>query len=178
MDIKSKIRTIPDWPKPGIMFRDITTLLKDPEGLRDTVNLLVNRYKDSNQFKIDVVCGIEARGFILGSAIAYEMGLGFIPLRKKGKLPGKTYQQDYDLEYGTDTLEIHTDAISDGQNVLLVDDLLATGGTALGALKLIQKSGGHVTEACFVVDLPDLGGGSKLSASGLPWFTLVEFEGE
>ncbi len=175
MSIRSKIRTIPHWPKEGIMFRDITTLIQDPEGLKQTIDLLVERYKDT---PIDVICGIEARGFILGAAMAYAMGLGFVPIRKKGKLPGKTYSQDYALEYGVDTIEIHTDSIKEGQNVLLVDDLLATGGTALGASKLIAKSGGNIVEACFIVDLPDLGGGIKLNEAGLKWHALVDFEGE
>jgi adenine phosphoribosyltransferase len=165
MQIKSKIRTIPNFPKEGIMFRDITTLLKDPEGLRLTIDKLVERYNESGAPKVDVICGIEARGFILGAAMAYKMGLGFIPIRKKGKLPGETIQ-------------IHTDAISKGDKVLLVDDLLATGGTALGAHKLIEKSGGIVQEACFIVDLPDLGGGKKLDSAGIPWFALVDFDGE
>jgi adenine phosphoribosyltransferase len=178
MQIKSKIRTIPNFPKEGIMFRDITTLLKDPEGLRLTIDKLVERYNESGAPKVDVICGIEARGFILGAAMAYKMGLGFIPIRKKGKLPGETIQQDYQLEYGVDTIEIHTDAISKGDKVLLVDDLLATGGTALGAHKLIEKSGGIVQEACFIVDLPDLGGGKKLDSAGIPWFALVDFDGE
>ncbi|MCR9204865.1 MAG: adenine phosphoribosyltransferase [Halobacteriovoraceae bacterium] len=178
MPIKSKIRTIPNWPKEGIMFRDITTLLKDPEGFQKTIDNLIERYTESGKPKVDVICGIEARGFILGAAMAYKMGLGFIPIRKKGKLPGETHSQDYELEYGVDTIEIHTDAIDKGQRVLLVDDLLATGGTALGAHKLIEKSGGEVVEACFIVDLPDLGGGEKLNKAGIPWFALVDFEGE
>jgi len=175
MTIKSKIRTIPNWPKPGIMFRDITTLLKDPSGLRMTIDKLVERYSGRG---IDVICGIEARGFILGSAMAYNMGIGFVPIRKKGKLPGKTISQDYQLEYGHDTIEIHTDAVEKGQRVLIVDDLLATGGTILGAVKLVEKCGGIVEEACFIVDLPDLGGGKKLSDAGYKWFALVDFEGE
>ncbi len=175
MSIKSKIRTIPHWPKEGIMFRDITTLLQDPQGLKDTIDQLVERYSDKN---IDVICGIEARGFILGAAMAYAMGLGFVPIRKKGKLPGKTYSQDYQLEYGVDTIEIHTDSIEKGQRVLLVDDLLATGGTAMGAYQLIEKSGGIIEEACFIVDLPDLGGGKRLDEAGIKWHALVDFDGE
>ena len=173
--IISKIRTIPNWPKEGIMFRDITTLIQDAEGLKLTIDQLVERYKD---YKIDVICGIEARGFILGAAMAYAMDLGFVPIRKKGKLPGETYCQDYQLEYGVDTIEIHKDSIKEGQRVLLVDDLLATGGTALGASKLITKSGGEIVEVCFIVDLPDLGGGEKLNDAGLKWHALVDFEGE
>lgn len=175
MTIKSKIRTIPHWPKEGIMFRDITTLLQDPQGLRDTIDKLVERYSDKN---IDVICGIEARGFILGAAMAYAMGLGFVPIRKKGKLPGETYTQDYQLEYGVDTIEIHKDSIKEGQRVLLVDDLLATGGTAMGAYQLIVKSGGVIEEACFIVDLPELGGGKKLDEAGIKWHALVDFDGQ
>lgn len=175
MPIKSKIRTIPNWPKEGIMFRDITTLLKSAEGLQITVDQMASRYR---QMDIDVICGIEARGFILGSALAYALGKGFVPIRKKGKLPGSTISQDYELEYGVDTIEIHDDAIEKGQRVLLVDDLLATGGTALGAASLIEKTGGTIVEACFIVDLPDLKGGEKLTEKGIKFFKLVDFEGE
>ena len=175
MAIKDLIRTIPNWPKEGIMFRDITSLIQDPTGLKETIDLLVKRYESA---EIDVICGIEARGFILGAAMAYAMGLGFVPIRKKGKLPGKTHRQDYQLEYGVDTIEIHTDSIKKGDRVLLVDDLLATGGTALGAYELIQKCEGIIEEACFIVDLPDLGGGKKLDAAGIKWHALVDFDGE
>ncbi|MDC1174900.1 adenine phosphoribosyltransferase [Bacteriovoracaceae bacterium] len=175
MTIKTKIRTIPDWPKQGIMFRDITTLLKDPEGFRETIDILAKRYKD---VEFDVICGIEARGFILGAALAYKLEKGFIPIRKKGKLPGETYSQDYQLEYGIDTIEVHKDALSSGQSVLLVDDLLATGGTVLGAHQLIKKSGATIKEACFIVDLPDLKGSEKLRENNIPFYSLVEFEGE
>jgi adenine phosphoribosyltransferase len=179
MSLKEKIRTIPNFPKEGIMFRDITSLLKDPQGLKQTIDDLVAKYESySGDNKIDIICGIEARGFIIGAAMAYKMNLGFIPIRKKGKLPGKTISQDYQLEYGTDTIEIHDDALDKGHNILLVDDLLATGGTALGANKLIEKCGARVVEACFIVDLPDLGGGSKLEEAGIPWFALVDFDGE
>lgn len=174
MPIKSKIRTIPHFPKEGIMFRDITTLLKDPEGFRHTIKILADRYRNQG---IDVIVGIEARGFILGAALAYELGLGFVPIRKKGKLPGKTIEQNYELEYGVDTIEIHVDAIENGQNCLLVDDLLATGGTMLGAVNLVEKTGGKVHECCFIVDLPELGGSKKLEAKNLKWFALVDFEG-
>jgi adenine phosphoribosyltransferase len=174
MPIKSRIRTIPNWPKDGIMFRDITTLLKDPEGLQITIDKLYDRYKDQN---IDVICGIEARGFILGSVLAYKMNKGFVPIRKKGKLPGKTLSEDYELEYGIDTIEVHVDAIEKGQKVLLVDDLLATGGTALGASRLIDKCGGEIIEACFIVDLPELGGGEKLKQKNIQWHALVDFQG-
>jgi adenine phosphoribosyltransferase len=175
MPIKSRIRTIPDFPKPGIMFRDVTTLLKDAEGFRLTIESLRDRYKDSD---IDLIAGIEARGFILGSALAFAMNKGFIPIRKKGKLPGDTHSEDYELEYGIDTIEVHTDAIAKDDRVLLVDDLLATGGTAMGAINLIEKSGGTLVEACFIVDLPDLGGSAKLTQRGCPWYALTAFEGE
>ena len=173
--IKKKIRTIPHFPKHGIMFRDITTLLQDSDGLRDVIHEFAKRY---NKMKIDVVAGIEARGFILGGAVAHELGVGFVPLRKKGKLPYKTESVTYNLEYGTDTIEIHTDAIKKGENVLLIDDLLATGGTALGASKLIEKLGGKIAECAFIVDLPDLGGRKKLEGAGYKVFCLVEFEGD
>lgn len=172
--IKEKISTIPDWPKKGIMFRDITSLLQDPEGLKLTIDQLVARYKDS---KIDVICAIEARGFILGAAMAYNMGIGFVPIRKKGKLPGETYSQDYQLEYGVDTIEIHKNALKENQNVLLVDDLLATGGTALGACELIAKCNATIEDICFIVDLPELGGGEKLTKAGHSWHALVNFDG-
>jgi len=173
-DIAKLIRTIPHYPKEGIMFRDITTLLKDPEGFKTTINMLVAKYKDA---PIDYVAGIEARGFILGSALAYALGLGFIPVRKKGKLPGKTITQSYDLEYGSDTIEIHDDALHQGANVLLIDDLIATGGTAIGAITLIEKVGGKVYETAFVVDLPELGGARKIQALGHKVFALCSFEG-
>jgi adenine phosphoribosyltransferase len=173
--IKNKIRTIPDFPKQGIMFRDITTLLQDGQGLKDVVAEFSKRYKDA---KVDVVAGIEARGFILGGVIAHELGVGFVPLRKKGKLPGKCESETYDLEYGTDTIEVHCDSISKDQNVLLVDDLLATGGTSLAAAKLIEKLGGNILEIAFIVDLPEVGGRKKLIDAGYKLFSLVEFEGD
>ena len=175
MPIKSRIRTIPNFPKEGIMFRDVTTLLKDPEGFKITIDTLVDRYKDMD---IDVIVGIEARGFILGAAMAYNMGKGFVPIRKKGKLPGETISEDYQLEYGVDTIEVHTDAIEKGQKVLIVDDLLATGGTIMGAISLVEKTGGDVVESCFIVDLPDLGGSKKLKDDGYKYYCLTEFEGE
>ncbi|RJX32038.1 MAG: adenine phosphoribosyltransferase [Oxalobacter sp.] len=175
MPIISRIRTIPDHPKKGIMFRDITTLFKDPAGLRIAVDQLVARYKG---IKIDKVAGIEARGFILGSVIAYQLGVGFVPIRKKGKLPAATMGKDYELEYGTDRVEIHIDAIAPGEKVLLVDDLIATGGTAEAAAALIDESGGDVVECAFVIDLPDLGGTKKLEAQGLRVFSLCAFDGE
>jgi adenine phosphoribosyltransferase len=175
MTIKSRIRTVPNYPKPNIQFRDITTLLKDPVGLRATVDELARRYKD---VKIDKVAGIESRGFILGAPLAYVLGKGFIPIRKKGKLPAETIGHDYELEYGTDRIEIHTDAIDKGEKVLLVDDLIATGGTAEAACKLIDKMGGKIVECCFIIDLPDIGGRARLEKHGHKVFALCEFEGD
>ena len=175
MPIASRIRTIPDYPKPGIMFRDVTTLLKDSVGLRITINELVNRYSG---LKIDKVAGIEARGFILGAPLAYMLGVGFVPIRKKGKLPAETISQEYALEYGTDVIEIHKDAIAEGDRVLLVDDLIATGGTAEAAIALIQVLGGEIVECSFVVDLPELGGRNRIEALGQKVYTLCEFDGE
>ena len=175
MPIKSRIRTIPNYPKQGIQYRDITTLLKDPIGFRITVDELVRRYKD---VKIDKIAGIESRGFILGAPLAYALGKGFIPIRKKGKLPAETIGHDYELEYGSDRIEIHTDAIVKGENVLLVDDLIATGGTAEAACKLIDKMGGKIVECCFIIDLPDMGGRARLKNLGQKIFSLCEFEGD
>jgi adenine phosphoribosyltransferase len=175
MPIKSKIRTVLHYPKQGIQFRDITTLLKDPVGLRATIDELARRYAD---MKIDKIAGIEARGFILGAPLAYVLGKGFIPIRKKGKLPAETIGHDYELEYGTDRIEIHTDAIQSGERVLLVDDLIATGGTAEAACKLIQKMGGEIVECCFIIDLPDIGGRKRLEKHGHKVFALCEFEGD
>lgn len=172
MDLKSSIRTIPDFPKPGIMFRDITTLLKDPKAFSHTIDLLTNRYIGKD---IDLVAGIESRGFILGAALAHRLNKGFVPIRKQGKLPGKKVSVEYALEYGTDKIEVHEDAIQHGQRVLLVDDLIATGGTASAACQLIEKLGGSIVECCFLVDLPDLKGKEKLSK--YPVFSLVDFEG-
>jgi adenine phosphoribosyltransferase len=173
--IKSKIRTVPNWPKPGIMFRDITTLLQDAPTFNHTIELLLERYKDK---QIDVVAGIESRGFIIGSILAHRLDKGFVPIRKKGKLPFETESEEYELEYGTDTIEIHKDAVSPGQKVLIVDDLIATGGTSMAACKLIKKIGGEVVEFCAIIDLPDLGGKKKLEKAGYSVFALVEFEGE
>ncbi len=175
MAIKSKIRTVPHYPKQGIMFRDITPLLKDPAGFHATVEDLAQRYKD---MKIDKIAGIESRGFILGAPLAYALGKGFVPIRKKGKLPAETIGHDYELEYGTDRIEIHTDAISKGEKVLLVDDLIATGGTAEAACKLIEKMGGEIVECCFIIDLPDIGGRARLEKHGHKVFALCEFEGD
>ncbi len=174
LNIKSLIRTIPDFPKPGVMFRDITTLLKHTEGFRSTIDQLVGKYRG---VKIDKVVGIESRGFIIGAALAYHLKAGFIPIRKKGKLPGENFGHDYELEYGTDRLEIHTDAIQTGEKVLLVDDLIATGGTAEAAAKLIGKTGGQIVGCAFVIDLPDLGGRKRLEKLGHGVVTLCEFKG-
>lgn len=175
MPIKSRIRTIPHYPKQGVMFRDITTLLKDPVGLQVTINELANRYAG---VKIDRIAGIEARGFIVGAALAYRLGVGFVPIRKKGKLPAETVGHDYELEYGTDRIEMHVDAVSQGEKVLLVDDLIATGGTAGAACKLIESMDGKIVECCFVIDLPDLGGRARLEKHGHKVFALCEFEGD
>ena len=157
------------------MFRDITTLLKDPVGLRATVQEISQRYQDA---KIDKIAGIESRGFIVGTPVAYELGLGFVPIRKRGKLPAATIGRDYDLEYGSDRIEIHVDAINKGDRVLLIDDLIATGGTAEAAVKLIEDMGGIVVECCFVIDLPDIGGRARLEKMGHKVFSLCEFEGD
>jgi len=175
MPIKSRIRTVPHYPKQGVMFRDITTLLKDPVGFRITIDELAKRYADVN---IDQVAGIEARGFIVGAALAYQLGVGFVPIRKQGKLPAETVGHDYELEYGADRIEVHVDAISKGANILLVDDLIATGGTAGAACKLIERMGGNIVECCFVIDLPDLGGRARLEKRGHKVFSLCEFEGD
>ena len=175
MPIKSRIRTIPHYPHKGIMFRDITTLLKDPVGLRATIQEIADRYRE---LKIDKVAGIESRGFIVGAPVAYQLNLGFIPIRKKGKLPAATIGRDYQLEYGSDRIEIHVDAIQPGDRVLLVDDLIATGGTAEAAAGLIQEMGGEVVECCFVIDRPDVGGRARLEKLGHKVFALCEFSGD
>ena len=175
MNIKSYIRTVPHYPKPGIMFRDITTLLKDPLGLKMMVDAFYARYKD---VPINKVAGIDARGFIVGAPLAYLLGLGFVPIRKKGKLPAKTMGRDYALEYGSDRIEIHADAIEPGERILLIDDLLATGGTAEAAASLIEEMGGDVIECAFVIDLPDIGGRARLKSLGHSVYALTEFEGD
>jgi adenine phosphoribosyltransferase len=172
--LAASIRTIPDYPKPGIMFRDITTLLGDARAFRRAVDELVQPYAG---LKIDKVAGIEARGFILGGAVAHQLSAGFVPIRKKGKLPHQTVRMAYALEYGTDEMEMHVDAVAPGERVILVDDLIATGGTAEGAVKLLRQIGAEVVAACFVVDLPELGGAAKLGALGVPVRTLVAFDG-
>jgi adenine phosphoribosyltransferase len=173
-DIKRYIRTIPDYPQPGVMFRDITTLLADMHAFRAAVDELVWPFLGSD---FDYVAGIEARGFIIGGAVAHVLGRGFVPIRKKGKLPARVIGQEYSLEYGVDTIEIHADAIKSGDRLLLVDDLVATGGTATAAIDLLRKSGGDVVAAAFVIDLPDLGGARKLRDKGVKVHTLVSFEG-
>lgn len=175
MDIASVIRTIPDYPKKGIMFRDITTLLGNAQAFRRAVDEMVQPYAG---MRIDKVAGIEARGFIVGGAVAHQLSTSFVPVRKKGKLPWKTFEEAYELEYGTDHVEIHQDAIEKGDQVLVVDDLIATGGTAEAAIKLIEHAGGTVIGCSFVVDLPDLGGTEKLRKSGKIVRTLCEFEGD
>ena len=173
-DLRDAIRTIPDHPKPGILFRDITTLLGDARAFRQAVDLLVAPYAGS---KIDKVAGMEARGFILGGAVAHQLSTGFIPIRKKGKLPHTKVSIAYSLEYGIDEMEMHEDAVAPGDKVILVDDLIATGGTAEGAVKLLRKMGAIVVAACFVIDLPELGGAAKLRAMDVPVRTLMAFDG-
>jgi adenine phosphoribosyltransferase len=177
MPIKSKIRTIPDHPKKGIMFRDITTLLKDPVGYRLVIDNFTQRYIKGD-IDFDIIVGIEARGFIMGGALAYTLGRGFVPIRKIGKLPAEVEQHEYSLEYGTDTVEIHKDAISKGMKVLVVDDLLATGGTALAAATLIEKLEGEVAEMAFIVNLPEVGGEKVLKDKGYKIYCQTSFEGE
>jgi adenine phosphoribosyltransferase len=173
-DLRNAIRTIPDYPKPGILFRDITTLLGNARAFRRTVDELVQPWAGS---KIDKVAGMEARGFILGGAVAHQVSAGFIPIRKKGKLPHKRVSIAYSLEYGLDEMEMHEDAVVKGEKVILVDDLIATGGTAEGAVKLLKQQGADVLAACFVIDLPELGGADKIRALGVPVRTLVSFDG-
>jgi adenine phosphoribosyltransferase len=175
MPIKSLIRTIPHYPKQGVQFRDITTLLKDPLGLKVTIDELHKRYKGQ---MIDKVVGIESRGFLVGAPLAYMLGVGFVPIRKQGKLPAETVGHDYELEYGKDRVEIHTDAIEKGERVLLVDDLIATGGTALASVAIIEKLGGTVVECAFIIDLVGVGGRKRLEAKGHKMFALCEFEGD
>ena len=173
-ELKEMIRTIPDYPKPGIMFRDITTLLSNPEGLRRSVAEMARPFAKAGVKK---VAGIEARGFILGGAIAIELGAGFVPIRKRGKLPFDVVGHDYELEYGADRLEMHVDALAKGERILLVDDLIATGGTAEAAVKLIGDAGAHIVECAFIIELPELGGRKRLEALGHSVFSLVAFEG-
>ncbi len=173
-DLRDAIRTIPDYPKPGIQFRDVTTLLGDARAFRAAVDRLVQPWAGA---KIDKVAGIEARGFILGGAVAHQLSIGFLPVRKRGKLPHETLIEEYELEYGSDAVEIHVDAAKAGERVLLVDDLIATGGTAEAAIKLLRRAGAEVIGAAFVVDLPDLGGAARIEALGVPVQVLVAFDG-
>lgn len=170
--VRQAIRTIHDWPKPGVDFRDITPVLQDPRCFRMLIDIFVARYMRQ---RLDLVAGVDARGFILGSVIAYELNLGFVPIRKKGKLPFDTVGEDYNLEYGSATVEIHTDAVKPGQRVLLIDDLIATGGTLLAASCLLQRLGANVVEAAAIIDLPDLGGSRLIKESGLSVHTLFQF---
>ncbi|MBC3882700.1 adenine phosphoribosyltransferase [Undibacterium sp. LX40W] len=172
--IKQHVRTVPDWPQAGIQFRDITPLLQDPKVFRALIDIFLARYANAN---LNYVAGLDARGFILGSVIAYELNLGFVPIRKKGKLPFHTISEEYDLEYGSATVEVHTDACKQGDRVLLVDDLIATGGTMLAGKKLLERLGAEVIEAAVIVDLPELGGSKLIEQSGLKVFTVCDFDG-
>ncbi len=175
MSIKSKIRSVPNYPKPGIMFRDITTLLKDADGFREMIETLVTRYRDAG---ISKVIGIESRGFIVGAPLAHALGIGFVPMRKKGKLPAETVGHDYALEYGTDRIELHVDAIVQGEKVLLIEDLIATGGTAEAGCILIDKMGGEIVECAFAIDLPFLGGRERLERLGHKVFAICAYAGD
>ncbi len=172
--VRDRIRTVPDWPAPGVQFRDITPLLQDARDFRVLIDAFVHRYM-TPAHRPDVVAGLDARGFILGSVVAYELGVGFVPIRKKGKLPFHTVTETYELEYGSATVELHTDAVKSGQRVLLIDDLIATGGTMMAGQKLLEKLGAVVVEGAAIVDLPELGGSAKLRAGGLNLFTLVDY---
>jgi adenine phosphoribosyltransferase len=174
--LRDHIRTVPDWPTPGVQFRDITPLLQNAKVFRILIDAFVHRYMDP-AMRPDVVAGLDARGFILGAVIAYELNVGFVPVRKKGKLPFTTVEETYELEYGSATVELHTDAVKIGDRVLLIDDLIATGGTMMAGKKLLEKLGAQVMEGAAIVDLPELGGSEKLRAAGLPLFTLIDFEG-
>jgi adenine phosphoribosyltransferase len=172
--LRSHIRTVPDWPVPGVQFRDITPLLQNPKVFRVLIDAFVHRYM-APELRPDIVAGLDARGFILGPVIAYELNVGFVPIRKKGKLPFTKLQETYELEYGSATLELHTDAVHVGQKVLLIDDLIATGGTMMAGRKLLERLGAQVIEGAAIVDIPELGGSNKLRASGLSLFTLIDF---
>lgn len=174
--LRDHIRTVADWPAPGVQFRDITPLLQDAKVFRVLIDVFVHRYMDHDS-RPDVVAGLDARGFILGAVIAYELGVGFIPIRKKGKLPFTTVEETYELEYGSATVELHTDAVKPGDRVLLIDDLIATGGTMMAGMKLLKKLGAKVIEAAAIVDLPELGGSAKLRSAGLQLHTLIDFQG-
>ncbi|KLU22752.1 adenine phosphoribosyltransferase [Caballeronia mineralivorans PML1(12)] len=172
--IRERIRTVPDWPQPGVQFRDITPVLQDRRALRTLIDMLVQRYIDA---RIDTIAGLDARGFIIGPILAYELSLGFVPIRKKGKLPFRTISQSYELEYGSATVEIHEDACKPGERVVLVDDLIATGGTMMAGKILLERLGAVVVEGAAIIDLPELGGSKLLRESGLPLFTVCEFSG-
>ena len=172
--IRARIRTVPDWPEPGVMFRDITPLLSDPKVFRVLIDQFVHRYFD---VKPAAIAGLDARGFIIGSVLAYELNVGFVPIRKKGKLPFTTVDETYELEYGSATVEMHTDAVKPGDRVVLIDDLVATGGTMMAGMKLLERLGAEVLEAAAIVDLPELEGSRRLREAGLSLFTLVEFDG-
>ena len=172
--LKAEIRNVPDWPEPGVIFRDITPLLQNPRTFRVLVDLFVHRYMNTD---LNLVAGIDARGFILGSVVAYELNLGFVPVRKKGKLPYKTIEQEYELEYGNATVEMHADACHPGDRVLLIDDLIATGGTMMAAKSLLERLGARIVEGAAIVDLPELGGSEKLRSAGLALNVLVSFDG-
>jgi adenine phosphoribosyltransferase len=172
--IRAHIRTVPDWPAPGVQFRDITPLLSNPRVFRVLIDQFVHRYFDQRP---SAIAGLDARGFIIGSVLAYELNVGFVPIRKKGKLPFTTVQESYELEYGAAAIEMHIDAVQHGERVVLVDDLIATGGTMLAGLKLLQRLGAHVIEGAAIFDLPELGGSARLRDAGLPLFTLVDFAG-
>ena len=174
--LRNHIRTVPDWPAPGVQFRDITPLLQDAKVFRVLIDAFVHRYMDP-QRRPDVVAGLDARGFIVGAVVAYVLNVGFVPIRKKGKLPFTTVEETYELEYGSATVELHTDAVKHGDRVLLIDDLIATGGTMMAGKKLLEKLGATVMEGAAIVDLPELGGSTKLRESGLELFTLIDFEG-
>ncbi|MBB4842501.1 adenine phosphoribosyltransferase [Paucibacter oligotrophus] len=172
--IRRHIRTVPDWPLPGVQFRDITPLLSNPRVFRVLIDQFVHRYFDQ---KPTAIAGLDARGFIIGSVLAYELNIGFVPIRKKGKLPFSTVEESYELEYGSATVEIHSDAVKPGERIVLIDDLIATGGTMLAGARLLQRLGAEIIEGAAIVDLPELGGSAKLRAAGLALFTLVDFEG-
>jgi adenine phosphoribosyltransferase len=172
--IRRHIRTVPDWPSPGVQFRDITPLLSDPKVFRVLIDQFVHRYFSPRP---DAVAGLDARGFIIGSVLAYELGVGFVPIRKKGKLPFTTVEESYELEYGNATVEMHTDAVRPGERVVLIDDLIATGGTMMAGKRLLERLGAQVVEGAAIVDLPELGGSARLREAGLPLYTLVDFAG-
>lgn len=173
MELMNSVRSIVDWPIKGVIFRDLTTLMKDPQALKESCDILYDRYKDQN---IDKVVGIDARGFVFGAVLAYKLGVGFVPVRKKGKLPGETIEESYKLEYGSDTLEIHKDSIVKGERVVIVDDLIATGGTAGATVNIVTQLGADIIECAFLIELPDLNGREQLN--GCPVFAMMDFAGK